>query len=261
MKLIEYFDRTCIINLPERIDRLTVLRKELKRFGSDGQQSKVQVPFAPRPDEPNGYASRGVFGSFLSHLEILKSAMRDGLSTVWVLEDDATFNDLMVHEQDQIIDHLQKTVWDMCFFGHSLERELAGIPEGLVPHTAPFRWAHCYAVHSRVFPRLIAYLEETMANPVGHPRGGRMYIDGAYNLFRRVEPDVVVLTANPAMSIQRSTPSSLAIGPWYDRTILSAPVSLIRRARDEIWRRTGLFISPSPNHRIAIRVTRNRPVA
>ena len=43
------------------------------------------------PETSNGFASRSVYGSFLSHLEIIGSAYRDGLDTVWILEDDAIF--------------------------------------------------------------------------------------------------------------------------------------------------------------------------
>jgi len=241
MKLIEYFDRTCIINLPERTDRLRLIRKELRRCGADGHPEKVQIPYAPKPDDANGFTSRGVYGSYLSHLNILKDVLRDGIQTVWVLEDDATFSHRMVRDQAQTIEFLQRNPWDMCFFGHSLHRELRGMPKGLIHHTASFRWAHCYAVHSRVLPRLIAYLEENMSNPRGDPRGGKMYIDPAYSFFRRFNPDVVSLVANPVMSIQRGSVSSLGGCNWYDRSRLLVPlVSLARSARDELWRWTGL---------------------
>src|SRR5262249_11490801 len=152
---------------------------------------KVQVPYAPKPEDANGFASRGVYGSYLSHFNILKDALRDGIRTVWILEDDATFSHRMVRDQARIAEFLERDPWDMCFFGHSLHRELEGMPKGLIHHTAGFRWAHCYAIHSRVLPRLIAYLEENMNNPPGDPRGGKMYIDPAYSFFRKFNPDVV----------------------------------------------------------------------
>ena len=188
MKFVEYFDRTCIINLPERADRLRLIRKELSRCGLDDHPEKVQVPFAPKPDDAHDFTSKGVYGSYLSHYNILKDALRDGIRTVWVLEDDATFSHRMVRDQARIVEFLQADPWDMCFFGHSLHRELKGMPRGLIHHTAGFRWAHCYAIHSRVLPRLIAYLEENMSNPRGDPRGGKMYIDAAYTLFPKVQP-------------------------------------------------------------------------
>jgi glycosyl transferase, family 25 len=249
MTLVDYFDRTCIINLPERADRLRVIRKELRRCGGDDHPEKVQVPFAPKPEDANGFTSRGVYGSYLSHFNILKDALRDGIQTVWILEDDATFSHRMVRDQARIAEFLQRNPWDMCFFGHSLHRELEGMPKGLIHHTAGFRWAHCYAIHSRVLPRLIAYLEENMNNPPGDPRGGKMYIDPAYSLFRRFNPDVVSLVANPVLSVQRGSVSSLAGGHWYDRSKLLVPlVALARSARDELWRYTGLHLGSHPEN-------------
>jgi glycosyl transferase family 25 len=244
MKFIEYFDRTCIINLPERADRLRLIKKELRPCGADVHPAKVQVPYAPKPDDAHGFKSRGVYGSYLSHYTILKDALQDGIETVWILEDDATFSHRMVRDQARIVEFLQRNPWDMCYFGHSLGHELDGMPRGLIHHTAGFRWAHCYAIHSKTLPRLIAYLEENMANPPGHPRGGKMYIDAAYNFFRQLNPDIVSLVANPAMSVQRGSVSSLAGGHWYDRSKLLVPfVALARSARDELWRWTGLHLS------------------
>lgn len=243
MTLVEFFDRTCIINLPERPDRLKLIRKELRRCGGEQHPEKVQVPFAPKPEDANGFKSRGVYGSYLSHYNILQDALRDGLETVWVLEDDATFCHRMVRKQDWIIERLRAEPWDMCFLGHSLTRELDGMPRGLVHHSAPFRWCHCYAVHARVFTRLLAYLEQNIQNPPGDPRGGKMYIDGAYNLFRRFNSDVVSLVANPALSVQRGSVSSLVSGRWYDRSRLFTPViAAARSARDELWRWTGIHL-------------------
>jgi glycosyl transferase, family 25 len=249
MTLVDYFDRTCIINLPERPDRLRVIRKELRRCGGDDHPEKVQVPHAPKPDDANGFASRGVYGSYLSHFTILKDALRDGLQTVWILEDDATFSHRMVRDQARIVESLRGNPWDMCFFGHSLHRELRGMPRGLIRHTAGFRWAHCYAIHSRVLPRLIAYLEENMNSPPGGPRGGKMYIDPAYSFFRRLNPDVVSLVANPVMSVQRGSVSSLADSRWYDRSKPLVPlIALARSARDELWRWTGLHLASHPEN-------------
>jgi hypothetical protein len=45
-------------------------------------------------------------------------------------------------------------------------------------------WAHPYAVHCRVLRDLIAYMELTLTLPASDPRGVRMYIDGALNMFR-----------------------------------------------------------------------------
>ena len=241
MKLIDYFERICIIHLPDRIDRIHALERELRPLGIDINGPKVQVPYAPRPADASGYASKGVYGNFLSHYEILKQAMHDQVQSVWILEDDAIFSCRMAREQEQTADFLSRTSWDICYLGHSLylKNELQGRQRGLVRFSGPFYLAHCYAVHARALPSLVSYLEETMSNPRGHPRGAQVYIDAAHTLFRQLNPDIISLVANPVLSIQKGSPSNLGGGHWYDRNRITRPlVGLARAARDECWRRT-----------------------
>jgi glycosyl transferase family 25 len=238
MNLYEYFDRIAIIHLPDRRDRYQSLATELRDIGFDIQQPKVQIPHAPVPSDWSGWPSRGVYGNFLSHLGILRQALQDGLQTVWVLEDDAIFSRRMRREQRALVKTLQERDWDICFFGHSLTHEqLAEQPVGLVAPNADFIWAHCYAVHARVLPRLVSYLEQAIALPAHHPQGSRLYIDAAFTLFRRLNPDVVALVYNPALSIQKGCTSSLNDPRWYDTAAVTRPlVSFVRRARDHWWK-------------------------
>lgn len=237
MTLYEYFDRVAIIHLPNRQDRYRALSLELVNLGIDIRDSKVQIPHAPVPTEAEGWPSRGVYGNFLSHLGILRQALQDGLQSIWVLEDDAIFSRRMHREQRALVEALRAREWDMCFIGHSLTRELAKEPTGLVSPSADFIWAHCYAVHARILPRLVAYLEQAVALPAHHPDGSRLYIDAAFTIFRRLNPDVVALVHNPALSIQKGSPSSLNDPSWYDTVSAIRPfVSLARRTRDQWWR-------------------------
>jgi glycosyl transferase, family 25 len=66
----------------------------------------------------------GVYGSFLSHVEILEAALRDGLETVWILEDDAIFSKKFQSLQASTAQHLRENKWDMFFVGHSVEKYL-----------------------------------------------------------------------------------------------------------------------------------------
>jgi len=213
----EYFDRVYIIHLPERRDRYTALGAELARLGIDIEDRRqVRIPHAPRPADANQFPSRGVYGNFLSHLSILKEAQAE-----WV-------------------QRLQTTPWDLCFFGHSLKRELAGRERGLIPHTAGFIWAHCYAVNGPALGELIAYLELTAERPIGHPLGGRMYIDGAFTMFRQQHPHRITLVSNPVLSVQKGSPSNIAGTGWY-RALgpLQPLLGAARALRDQWWRLTA----------------------
>lgn len=237
MNLSDYFDRISVIHLPERKDRFDSLSSEFRNLGIDMSHPKIDIPYAPRPETPNGFTSRGVYGNFMSHLEILRRAKDEGLRTVWVLEDDAIFSKRMCRLQAELVDKVRQDEWDLCFFGHSLNRELAMLPDGLVKPPADFIWAHCYAVHARVLPRIVAFLERALTLPAGHPEGGRLYIDAAFTLFRRFNPDVVALVSNPALSIQKGCYSSLAERRWYDDVGMMRPaVSAARSLRDYWWK-------------------------
>lgn len=240
MTLPDYFDRISIIHLPERKDRFDSMAKELRSLGIRIEDPKIEIPYAPRPIDKNGFPSRGVYGNFLSHLDILRRARDQGLAAVWILEDDAIFSRRLCHMQAALVERLRKTEWDLCFLGHSLTWELAAQPKGLVTPPADFIWAHCYAVHARVLSRLVAYMERAIDLPEGHPDGGKLYIDAAFTLFRRLNPDVVSLVSNPALSIQKGCFSSLNQRKWYDALPMARPfAAAVRQVRDRWWQLTA----------------------
>jgi glycosyl transferase, family 25 len=245
MGILDYFDRLAIIHLPDREDRFRALERELSRIGIDIKCSKVSIPDPPMPETSNGFTSRGVYGSFLSHLEIIESAYRDGLDTVWVLEDDAIFSKRFQMQQLPIAQYLRANEWDQLFIGHSVLEKLPVSPTGLVRYSGPFIWAHCYAVHRRIMPRLIEYLRKTIDRETGHPEGGKIYIDAAYFFFRQFNPDVISVVSSPCLSVQKGSPSSLNSQRWYQKSAIGAVVNLGRGIRDECWRQ-GLWPIDGP---------------
>ncbi len=239
--LLDYFNRLYIIHLPERVDRYKALRSELMPLGIDIEDPKVRIVDPPRPPEAKGFASVAVYSHFLSQLGILKEALQDRLENVWIFEDDAIFRTRLrqAAEQEKIVQQLTQNDWDICYLGHSIKKEaLRNYPRGLISFPGAWKWTHCYCVHQRILPQLVKYLEETLENPPGHPRGGRMYFDGALSLFRRFHPEVVCLVSNPNLSHQKGSPSNLAEGNWYDRIGTTRFFMTAARAvRDELWRR------------------------
>jgi glycosyl transferase family 25 len=178
-----------------------------------------------------------VYGNFLSHLSIVEGAYRDGLETVLILEDDAIFSKAFRRSQSKVAQYLLGNPWDQVFIGHSVADKLPPAPSGLVRFRGSFFWAHCYGVHRRIMPRMIEYMNGTIARPMGSPLGGKMYIDGAYSLFRKQHPDMICLLSSPRLSIQKGSASSLNNRPWYSgNTIVEATTSTLRRVRDELWR-------------------------
>jgi len=241
-ELEAFFARIEIIHLPQRTDRYQDLSAELKRFGMD--IDKARIPVAPQLSDANQFPSAGVYGNFLSHLDILRRAHADGLESVLVLEDDVIFRNALRSMQFRIVQALRARPWDMVFIGHSIARGLPRSESGLCQTSAGFVWAHCYGVNRAVLPRLIAYLEAVIERPPGHPEGGKMYIDGAYNMFRELNPDVVTLVTSPCMAAQRGSRSSLAARGWHRHGLRGSLADLIRRVRDDAWRIGLVSIEP-----------------
>jgi hypothetical protein len=247
---LDFFGCVEIIHLPARTDRYASLARELARIGIAIADPRVRFPDPPMPADANGFPSRGVYGNHLSHLDILRRARDAKLPAIWVLEDDAIFRTSLSRpeEQQRIVELLRQQPWDMCFFGHALpSTEFKSAPKGLVPLSRSSKWAHCYAVHERALPRLVAYLEDVERRPEGHPEGGKMYIDGSFSLYREKNPDFIALFANPVLSVQRGSTSSLASTHWRERlSPRERIVQLGRECRDEMWRRTGIYVWNAP---------------
>lgn len=233
--LFEYFDRVEIIHLPERTDRFLALSNELARAGYDIK--KAAIPHAPKPNGTFGFSSTGVHGNFLSHLDIITRAKDEGASSVMVLEDDAIFSQRFRRRQSAIADQLSKMQWDILYIGHSLQ---GGTSTRVSPDLAQFAgdllWAHCYVINRSVMDRLTHYLNYTLQAPPGDPKGGKMYIDAAFTLFRRQNPDVVCLVTDPCLSVQKGSQSNLGRGKSWVGQNLPGILSTARAVRDECWR-------------------------
>jgi glycosyl transferase family 25 len=243
MEILDYFDRLAIIHLPDRDDRLRALTRELSKVGIDIDSPKVTIPDPPMPETTNGFHSRGVYGSYLSHVEIIEKAYRDGLDNVLVLEDDAIFSRRLRSRQQLIAGHLRDHEWDLCFIGHSVLKKLPDSPTGFLRFSGPFIWAHSYAVHRRIMPRLIGYLRQNEEREVGHPEGGKMYIDAAFFFFRQLNPDVICVVSSPCLSVQKGSPSSLNPNSLYEKySGARFLMNLGRAMRDECWRQGWMRI-------------------
>lgn len=248
MGLLDYFNRLAIIHLPDRDDRLRALTRELRACGIDIKDPKVVIPHAPMPTTANGFRSRGVYGNFLSHLEIIETAYKDGLETVWTIEDDAIFSRRFRLQQKQIASYLRENEWDLCFIGHSAGKEIPKSPTGLLRYSGSFIWAHSYAVHRRIMPRLIEFFRSSIEREEGHPEGGKIYIDAAYFFFRQFNPDVINIVSSPCLSVQKGSESSLNARKIHDRIFGIRSLAILARAvRDECWRQGWLRIHGPQN--------------
>jgi hypothetical protein len=230
MVLKDYFDRICVINLPERTDRRRVIVRELDRAGLHLQRGKVEIFPAIRPVRAAGFPNIGHRGCFLSHYHILRRAQAEGLNRVLIMEDDLSISPRFAAEAASLVRILETTAWGFAYFGH-MERVEDSNPAVLRPHVGHLLATHFVAVHGSVFARLVAFMDLVQQRPVGHPDGGPMPIDGAYSTFRQQNPDVLTLLAAPNLGSQRSSRSDLS-PKWFDRVpVLRQAVAATRRAK------------------------------
>ena len=95
------WDHTYIINLKRRPDRKELMKEKLKKIGIenyefvngvDGQSEKISKEFSKRKKNTR-IANSGHFGCILSHVKVIKNAIKNGYKQIMVLEDDIEFNE------------------------------------------------------------------------------------------------------------------------------------------------------------------------
>lgn len=232
MLVTELFPRAYIVNLPERRDRKQEMEHEFARLGLPCHSERIRFFPALRPDDPGDFPSIGARGCYLSHLAILQQALADGVSSVLIMEDDLTLSPLCSQIPQAMSERLQQP-WHFAYWGH-----IAPLPTPsqaqpcwhLQP--APMATTHFYALHGSILPRVVAYLQSCLTRPEGDPQGGPMHVDGAYSLFRQLNPDIITLMACPSLGGQRSSRSDIFPNQWYDRWPLTR--SLVQADRKSV---------------------------
>lgn len=218
MRITEYLPKAYVVNLKSRTDRRRGMDRMLKRLGLSTNGGWVEYFPAVKVDSADGFPNAGARGCFLSHLEIHKTALAEGLPNVVVMEDDLEIEPAFLEKSAEIVEALeQHKDWGFAYFGHILDDDPRHDPASpLRAETGPIQNLHFYAVNGPVLPRVICYLEEVLKRPPGHPDGGPMHVDGALNMFRAQNPDVLTLVAQPNLGYQRSSRSDIT-GRWFDQ--------------------------------------------
>jgi hypothetical protein len=211
----ELFDRTYVINLPERKDRRRAIGRELNILGMGFAHPKVTLHPATRCHESHGFPSAAVRGCFLSHLSILQKAQAEGLRSILVIEDDLVMSPALGPHWAPLMQKAERQSWGFIYFGHVEPAPQMATPE-LLPYSGPLMTAHFYAVNASIFDSLIGYLEAVLSRQPGDPVGGPMHYDGALTMFRLAHPEILTLIAHPNLGWQRSSRSDIH-GHWYDK--------------------------------------------
>ncbi len=225
MNFNDVFENVQVINLPERRDRRRQMQFQLKGAG-------MRAEFFPaeRAVEAGDWPSAGARGCFQSHFKILDQALRAGDPNVLILEDDLDFAPDFKHFQEQALSLIAAADWDLLYLGH-LEDEWTSRHFALELTDKPLMTAYFYAVHGRVLPRLVEFLQSVQNRQAGDPLGGPQHYDGALCMFRAQNPDVRTLIASPRLGFQRQSRSDISAA-WYDQLpLVSGLINVGRRIR------------------------------
>ena len=229
MTIIEYFDRTSIINLPERADRRAETRDEFNRAGWPIENNKADFFSATRPELANGFPSAGVRGCFLSHMNAIKKARYDSLANILIMEDDIAFVTDTNSIASEAFHELDQVNWGFLYLGH--EHKSYDSPEKRLERiTEPVPGKYFYAINSTIFDRFLEFLELVLERPPGHPDGGPMYYDGALSTFLMQNRDINTFVVVPSLGYQRSSRSDLHPTFILDELTLLKPLSSVFRS-------------------------------
>lgn len=220
--LVRFFGTAFLINLPERVDRLRSAEKQLKRVNWHLGAEGVRLFPAKRFADAAGFPNAATRGCFHSHLECLRRAAAEKLSSVLILEDDIGLANSLPRLTSIIESKLFAEEWDFAYFGHYLTGSIPTANQKTTEGDVRFElWTeeiigtHFYAVSGRILQKLIAHLDRIEDGPPGDSEAGPMSLDGAYNVFRRKNPEVRCLIVSPKLGWQMASRSDIA-PHWLD---------------------------------------------
>jgi GR25 family glycosyltransferase involved in LPS biosynthesis len=232
---LENFEQVRIINLVDRSDRRREMIRELARLG--GTPPNAAFYDAHRPADAGPFPSVGARGCFESHLELLRRARDAGVSSLMIVEDDLDFGRNARERLKEILPELSAQRWDIFHGAHLLSPNGR---EGLVQIASdePVMTTSCVCFNGTVLGPLVDFLEAMLRRPPGSPDYGPMHVDGAYTVFRMLNPERVTLAAFPSLGRQRSSPSDVTPGNMLlDRWTATRPLaSLLRRTYNAVRR-------------------------
>jgi len=214
MKLQDYFDRIEVINLPERTDRKKEIIKELEKMGCP-IGNNVRIFPAIKPESLNGFPSKGAYGCFLSHEAVINQALKDKVQHLLILEDDLLLRRAFFEYGEKALGELHEKKWNFLYLGHFLPKK--PFPPHIQKLNGSLQCAHFFALNCSILQPLSEFLKEIRERPPGHPDGGPMHVDGAYNLFRIKHPECLTWICYPSLGIQRSSRSAIAEPKWHDQ--------------------------------------------
>jgi hypothetical protein len=232
---LNYFRKIYVINLPSRPDRQQEMAEQLQKIGLTFTHPQVELFPALRPEARDGFRTIGARGCFMSHLEVLKDARRQGYERILICEDDLDFASDFNIRIPAVVAHLADRDWGFFYGGHRLDGWPLTAESGLaaIPAQQPIDTAHFVAFDQAAIAGLVVFLELLLSRSPGHPDGGPMDVDGAYTWYRSLHPAQATLAAVPVLGHQRRSRTDIHGLRWFDRTpVVRQGMAGLRRLRN-----------------------------
>lgn len=160
MDLTHYFDRVVLVNLKRRRDRLVQTQRALRQcrwpFQSPQVFAAIDGTLTPPPAKWRKMA--GVWGCAQSHLAILEQALRDGVDSILILEDDICFAEDFDREVKKFLQKVPQD-WEGLMLGGQHIIGENGWPRTVKPGVVrclDCERTHCYALRGKYLRALCA---------------------------------------------------------------------------------------------------------
>ena len=215
--LFSWFDHTYIVNLAHRDDRRRETTAEFAKIGMTIPSDKITFFKASRPTEKGEFPSIGSLGNFLSQTRVLADAMTQGHSRILICEDDLSLNALPADTLAKTLDDLQTTDWSIAALGYLDPADPPTDHIGLSAWSGSTRGTQFWAIQGPAIAAFHTYLEQVRNRPSGHPEGGSMFFDGAFNMVRTQVPDITFRLATPCLADQRASRTDIHDLRFFDR--------------------------------------------
>lgn len=164
MKLNEIFDRVAVINLDKRTDRMEEFDRQAKEIGLEYIRYSA-IEAIPKVLHPNDACKQ-------SHVNVIQQAVDDGVSRLFVFEDDADFVPDFERKLNEFLSKVPQQ-WDMLYLGawiHQSEPVVDGVVRLLDSYSA-----HAYGINTAFMELALASAKHRntpidIALSITHPR-------------------------------------------------------------------------------------------
>lgn len=215
-QLFDSFEDKYVISLASRPDRRKRVKDSLKLLGIDFEAAGIRWFDGLVFSEAAGFPGIGVRGCFNSHFALMRQCAANGRPML-VMEDDIDFDASTLADFRHAGTLTGRDDWDLVYLGY-LDPVSPPSGNGLARYDGRTIGGHFYAVQPGFAAAMAEFMASCLTRPPGHPDGGPMYRDAAFNFYRQHNPDSDMWLATPSLAGQFSSRSDLSSKPaFYDR--------------------------------------------